>query len=85
MATSAQIQIIRNANPGAILPGIDAPTGNPDPVSSLTSLTQITQNAKGSPYYYSPTANIVYVTQNGAVLSGKSTSARRAWRSRPIM
>jgi Peptidase M10 serralysin C terminal len=70
MATSAQIQIIRNANPGAILPGIDAPTGNPDPVSSLTSLTQITQNAKGSPYYYSPTANIVYVTQNGAVLSG---------------
>ena len=64
MATSAQIQIIRNANPGAILPGIDAPTGNPDPVSSLTSLTQITQNAKGSPYYYSPTANIVYVTQN---------------------
>ena len=52
MATSAEIQMIRNADPGAILPGIDTPTGNPDPASSLMSYTQITQNAKGSPYYY---------------------------------
>jgi hypothetical protein len=70
MATSAEIQMIRNADPGAILPGIDTPTGNPDPASSLMSYTQITQNAKGSPYYYNPTNNIVYVTQAGAVLSG---------------
>ena len=70
MATSAEIQMLRNADPGAILPGIDTPTGNPDPASSLMSYTQITQNAKGSPYYYNPTNNIVYVTQAGAVLSG---------------
>ena len=47
MTTSAEIQMIRNADPGAILPGIDTPTGNPDPASSLMSYTQITQNAKG--------------------------------------
>ena len=52
MVTSAEIQMIRNADPGAILPGIDTPTGNPDPASSLMSYTQITQNAKGAPYYY---------------------------------
>ena len=70
MATSAEIQMIRNADPGAILPGIDTPTGNPDPASSLMSYTQITQNAKGSPYYYVPANNEVIVTQSGAVLSG---------------
>ena len=60
MVTSAEIQMIRNADPGAILPGIDTPTGNPDPASSLMSYTQITQNAKGSPYYYVPANNEVY-------------------------
>ncbi len=70
MATSAEIQMIRNADPGAILPGIDTPTGNPDPASSLMSYTQITQNAKGAPYYYVPANNEVIVTQSGAVLSG---------------
>ncbi|MGC9958081.1 M10 family metallopeptidase C-terminal domain-containing protein, partial [Roseiarcus sp.] len=70
MATSAEIQMIRNADPGAILPGIDTPTGNPDPASSLMSYTQITQNAKGAPYYYVPAKNEVIVTQSGAVLSG---------------
>ena len=70
MITSAEIQMIRNADPGAILPGIDTPTGNPDPASSLMSYTQITQNAKGAPYYYKPAKNEVVVTQSGAVLSG---------------
>ena len=37
MATSAEIQMIRNADPGAILPGIDTPTGNPEPASALMS------------------------------------------------
>ena len=54
MATAAEIQLIRNANPGAVLPGIDTPTGNPLPSSSLLNYTKITQNAKGSPYYYNP-------------------------------
>ncbi len=70
MATSAEIQLLRNADPGAVLPGIDTPTGNPLAASSLSSYTKITQNAKGSPYYYNPATNEVYVTQNGAVLSG---------------
>ena len=70
MITSAEIQLIREADPGAILPGIDTPTGNLDPVSSLKSLATITQTSKGAPYYYNPTNNTVVVTQNGAVLSG---------------
>ena len=70
MATAAEIQLLRNADPGAVLPGIDTPTGNPLSSSSLLNYTQITQNAKGSPYYYNPANNEVYVTQNGAVLSG---------------
>ena len=71
MISSAEIQMIRNANPGAVLPGIDTPTGNPVPASSLTNYTTITQNPSGAPYYYYiPAVNEVVVTQNGAVLSG---------------
>ncbi len=69
MITAAEIQTIRNADPGAVLPGIDTVTGNPYATSSLLDVTKITQNSK-APYYYSPSQNIVYVTQNGAVLSG---------------
>ena len=70
MATSAEIQLIRDADPGAVIPGIDTPTGNLDSASSLTGLSSITQNSKGTPYYYNPATNIVTVTQAGAVLSG---------------
>ena len=35
----------------------------------MINLTSITQNSKAA-YYYSPSKNIVYVTQAGAVLSG---------------
>ncbi len=66
MLTSAQIQLIRNADPGAKLPGIDTPTGNPLPVSSLVSYTQVAN----APFYYNAANNTVFVTQNGAVLSG---------------
>ena len=58
MATAAEIQLIRNADPGAVLPGIDTPTGNPLPSSSLLDYTKITQNAKGSPYYYNPATGL---------------------------
>jgi Peptidase M10 serralysin C terminal len=70
MISSAEIQLIRDADPGAVLPGIDTPTGNPDSTSSLMDYTEITQNSKGTPYYYDQASNEVVVTQNGAVLSG---------------
>lgn len=69
MITAADIQTIRKNDPGAVLPGIDTVTGNPYATSSLVDVTKITQNTH-APYYYSPSANIVYVTQAGAVLSG---------------
>src|SRR5579863_3217627 len=69
MLSAAQIQTIRNNDPGAVLPGIDTMTGNPYATSSLLDVTKITQNTN-APYYYSPSANIVYVYQAGAVLSG---------------
>jgi hypothetical protein len=69
MITAAQIQTIRDNDPGAILPGIDTMTGNPYATSSLLDITKISQNSN-APYYYSPSANIVYVNQAGAVLSG---------------
>jgi hypothetical protein len=69
MITAEDIQAIRDADPGAVLPGIDTMTGNPYATSSLLDLTKITQNNQ-APYYYSPSAKIVYVTQAGAVLSG---------------
>src|SRR6476619_6830076 len=69
MITAAQIQTIRNNDPSAVLPGIDTMTGNPYAASSLLDVTKITQKST-APYYYSPSANIVYVTQAGAVLRG---------------
>ena len=69
MITAAEIQTIHYNDPDAVLPGIDTMTGNPYATSSLLDVTKITQNSS-APYYYSPTANIVYVDQAGAVLSG---------------
>ena len=69
MITAADIQMIRNADPGAVLPGIDTMTGNPYATSTLLDVTKITQNSS-APYSYSPSRNTVYVKQDGAVLSG---------------
>lgn len=69
MITAAEIQMIRDADPGAVLPGIDTPTGNPYATSTLLDLAKITQNSK-APYYYNPSTNAVYVMQAGTVLSG---------------
>jgi hypothetical protein len=69
MITAADIQEIRNNDPGAVLPGIDTMTGNPYATSSLLDVSKITQNSK-APIYYNPTTNTVYVFQAGAVLSG---------------
>jgi len=70
MITAAEIKAIRDAVPGAVLPGIDTMTGNPYATSSLVDVSKITQNSKGAPYSYSPSRNTVTVTQDGAVLSG---------------
>jgi len=69
MITAAEIEMIRQADPGAVLPGIDTLTGNPYATSTLLDVTKITQNSK-APYYYNPSTNNVIVTQAGAVLSG---------------
>ena len=69
MITAAEIQTIRDNDPGAVLPGIDTMTGNPYATSSLLDFTKITQNPR-APYHYIPSKNEVVVTQAGAVLSG---------------
>ncbi len=70
MITSAELQLLRNADPGAVLPGIDTPEGNQLAASSLKSVTSITTNNIGVPFYYNPKYNSVTVTQAGAVLNG---------------
>ena len=69
MYTSAELQMLRNADPGARLPGIETPTGNPLAAGSLTSYLSLTTNGH-APYFYDPIHNRICVTQNGAVLSG---------------
>ena len=61
--------MLRNADSGAVLPGIDTPTGNPLLATSLTPASAVSQSRSGA-YYYDPTHNRIVVTQAGAVLSG---------------
>lgn len=69
MIGASQLQLLRSADPGAVLPGIDTAVGNPDAASSLIDYTTLTQSTS-APYHYSPSANKVIITQNGAVLNG---------------
>ena len=66
MYTSAEIALLRAADPGVVIPGIDTPEGNP--LSSLTPVASMP--ASGSAFYYIPAENEVVVNQAGAVLSG---------------
>jgi Peptidase M10 serralysin C terminal len=68
MATSAEIQLLRNADPGAVLPGIDTPEGNQLALSSLKPLSSITTNHSAL-FWYDPTVNVVRA-KTGAVLNG---------------
>ena len=43
MYTAAEIQMIRNIDPGAVLPGIDTKTGNPVAASSLIDVAKLTK------------------------------------------
>ena len=48
MITAADIQEIRDNDPGAVLPGINTMTGNPYATSSLLDVSKITQNYKSA-------------------------------------
>ena len=69
MITAAEIQMIRNFDPGVVLPGIDTTTGNPYATSTLLDVTKISQSSS-APYFYTPSRNTVTVMQDDAVLSG---------------
>jgi len=74
MYTSAELQSLRNADPGVQIPGIDTPVGNPLAASSLKPLSSMTTNTS-APFYYSAQYNRVVVQQAGAVLSGYNFGA----------
>ncbi len=67
MYTTNELQMLRNAIGGARIPGIDTPTGNRLPASSLVRATTLSD---GPGYVYQPKYNRVVVYQNGANLSG---------------
>jgi hypothetical protein len=69
MYTTAEIALLRESDPGAVIPGIDTPVGNPLPQGSLIPLGSISTNEQ-APIHYSAATNSVYVDQAGAVLSG---------------
>ena len=70
MDISTELEILRNADPGAVLPGIDTQVGNPLPPNQLISATTLTQNGNGAPYWYDAKNHRIVVSQNGAVLNG---------------
>ena len=69
MYTSAELQLLRNADPGVKLPGIDTPAGNPLAAGSLKPLSSISTSSTAA-IYYDATDNSVIVKQSGATLSG---------------
>jgi hypothetical protein len=69
MYTSTELQLLRNADPGVKIPGVDTPTGNPLAGASLKPLSSIPTSGASS-ITYSPSTNTVYINQAGAVVSG---------------
>ena len=69
MITAAEIQMIRNFDPGAVLPGIDTMTGNPYATSTLLDVTKSPTIPARLTFTRLP-ENTVTVTQADAVLSG---------------
>ena len=66
MLNSTELQMLRNVDGGAILPGIDTQVGNPLSSSQLTNVTALSQSG----VLYDPAHNRVVVTKNGTVLNG---------------
>jgi Right handed beta helix region len=69
MYTSAELQLLRNADPGVKIPGIDTPVGNPLSASSLKSLSSLPTNST-APVFYQPQYNRVVISRAGTVVSG---------------
>ena len=67
MYTSAEIQLLRNADPGVKIPGIDTAAGNPLSQSSLKQLSALNSLPGVS---YNATQNLVRITAAGTNLSG---------------
>jgi hypothetical protein len=74
MYTSAELQLLRNADPGVQIPGIDTPVGNLPSSSSLKTLSSISTSSS-PPVFYNAERNTVYVVKAGTVLSGYNFSA----------
>jgi serralysin len=67
--TSTEIALLREADPGVVIPGIDTETGNPLSSSSLLSLSSLSTNPTAG-IYYDAVNNRVVINQAGATLSG---------------
>ena len=65
MYTSAEIALLRAADPGVVIPGIDTAGGDPLATASLKPVASISGGA-----FYVPSSNEVIVNQAGAVLTG---------------
>jgi len=61
--------MLRNADPGVVLPGIDTPVGNQLAPSSLKGLSSI-PTSSSAPIWYRADVNEVIVKQAGAVVDG---------------
>ena len=66
MITAAEIQMIRNANPRAVLPGIDTKTGNPNPTSTLLDVTTFTRIPRRITLYPFQKRRIRHAERHGA-------------------
>ena len=70
MYTSNQLQLLRNAAKGVVIPGIDTTDGNLLPARSLTTLSAIIAYGASAGLSYNAAANMIYVTKAGTVLNG---------------
>ena len=75
MITAADIQRIRSADPGAVLPGIDTMTGNPYAASSLLNVKKITENSQAPRPTFIPQAQMPYTSLRPEPCSAASISA----------
>ena len=66
MDIKTELEILRNADPGVVLPGIDTQVGNPLPAAELTAASALNQSG----IVFDPAHDRVLVTKDGAVLNG---------------
>jgi hypothetical protein len=67
MNQTNEIALLRQMDPGVVIPGVDVAAGNPLAVASLTPVAAM-RNTAG--VFYVPSENEVVVNQSGAILSG---------------